>query len=368
MKHGIHLLWMLLVLARPALAHKPSDSYLTLVPDGHSVRVRWDIALRDLDYALALDANADGDLTGRELRQRSAEVSAYALERLALSADQRTCPLSPVETRLTQHSDGAYLALLFEAACSRAPSTLAVRYRLFFELDPQHRGLVRLEVDGATRTGVLRADADTLGFTVAEAEPLRQFVAMTREGVWHIWIGIDHILFLLALLLPAVFQREEGRWRAAGAFRPVFMEVLKVVTSFTVAHSLTLGLATLGIVQLPSRWVETAIALSVVLAALNNLRPMLLGRWRLAFALGLLHGFGFSSVLADLGLSGGSVVMSLLAFNFGVELGQAAVVAVFLPTAFLLRRTWTYRALAFVGGSACIALTAGVWTVERFFF
>jgi hypothetical protein len=359
------LLVLLLLLASPALAHKPSDSYLTLVPDGASVRVRWDIALRDLDYALALDANADGALTGRELRDRSAEVSAYALERLALSTEQQACPFSPAEARLTQHSDGAYLALLFEATCARAPGELAVSYRLFSELDPQHRGLVRLEAGGATRTGVLRAEANTLSFT-AEAQPLRQFLTMTREGVWHIWIGIDHILFLLALLLPAVFRREGTRWAAAAEFRPVFVEVLKVVTAFTVAHSLTLGLATLGIAQLPSRWVETAIALSVVLAALNNLRPMMLGRWRLAFALGLLHGFGFSSVLADLGMSGASVVMSLLAFNLGVELGQAAVVAVFLPTAFLLRRTWAYRSVAFVGGSACIAITACVWTVQRF--
>jgi hypothetical protein len=119
---------------------------------------------------------------------------------------------------------------------------------------------------------------------------------------------------------------------------------------------------------LPSRWVESAIALSVVLAALNNVFPIVQrGRWIAAFAFGLLHGFGFAGALADLGLPTGSLALSLAGFNIGVELGQLAIVAAFLPVAFALRSTWTYRRVVLAGGSTAIVAIAGAWLVERAF-
>jgi hypothetical protein len=122
------------------------------------------------------------------------------------------------------------------------------------------------------------------------------------------------------------------------------------------------------VVHLPSRLVESAIAFSVVLAALNNLRPLVhRGRWLVAFGFGLVHGFGFATVLAELGLPQESLVPALLGFNLGVELGQLAIVAVFLPLAYATRHTWMYRRLIFVGGSAAIALIAAIWMVERVF-
>src|SRR5262249_57911702 len=118
-----------------------------------------------------------------------------------------------------------------------------------------------------------------------------------HEGVWHIWTGYDHLLFLLSLLLPAVFIRSAvagWRWEPANNFRAAFLDVVKVVTAFTLAHSVTLSLAALGFVSPPSRWIESAIALSVVLAALNNIWPLVhAGRWVIALCFGLVHGFGF---------------------------------------------------------------------------
>jgi len=136
-----------------------------------------------------------------------------------------------------------------------------------------------------------------------------------------------------------------------------------VVTSFTVAHSLTLGLAAFGVVAPEPKWVEVAIAISVVLAAANNLAPVLPeGRWVLAFGLGLLHGFGFVSALADLG--GTRLWLSVLGFNLGVEVGQAAIVALFIPLAFALRRTAAYGVLLRAGslGIFCLAV---FWTWQR---
>ncbi|MES2583643.1 MAG: HupE/UreJ family protein, partial [Pseudomonadota bacterium] len=188
------------------------------------------------------------------------------------------------------------------------------------------------------------------------------------EGVWHIWIGFDHILFLLSLLLPAVLVLDGKTWRGAGRFGQAGKEVLWVVTSFTVAHSITLSLAALGLVSLPSRLVESAIALSVVLAAANNVWPVVAHRrWVVAFCFGLIHGFGFASVLAELGLPTDSLALSLLGFNLGVETGQLAIVAVFLPLAFALRHTAFYRKGVFVGGSLLTMLVAALWLVERVF-
>jgi hypothetical protein len=139
-----------------------------------------------------------------------------------------------------------------------------------------------------------------------------------------------------------------------------------VATSFTIAHSITLSLAALSIIQLPSRLVESTIALSVVLAALNNIWPLVHGRrWLVAFGFGLIHGFGFASVLADLGLPRDALLIALVGFNVGVELGQLAIISAFLPVAYALRRTRAYRRVIFIGGSAAIALVAGVWLFER---
>jgi len=141
-----------------------------------------------------------------------------------------------------------------------------------------------------------------------------------------------------------------------------------VVTAFTVAHSITLSLAALEVIDLPSRWVESAIAASVILAALNNLLVVAgPGRWLFAFAFGLIHGFGFASVLSDLGLPHDSLLLALVAFNLGVELGQLAVVAVFLPLAWSLRDQWIYRRGLLAGGSLLVIAIASVWLVERVF-
>ncbi len=189
------------------------------------------------------------------------------------------------------------------------------------------------------------------------------------EGVWHIWIGADHILFLLALLLPSVFQRRGDRfgdWRPYATIRPAAVNILGIVTAFTVAHSITLGLAVLGVLSVPAQVVEPVIAASVAMAALGNLhRRTVHYRWQIAFALGLVHGFGFASVLEDLGLPPEQLAIALIGFNVGVELGQLAIVAVFVPLAWALRRTGFYRWGILVVGSIGIAAVGLTWFIER---
>ncbi len=352
-------------LSLAAFAHKPSDSYLSLTPRDGGWTARWDIALRDLEYAIGLDGNGDGAITWGELRVRESAVVHYALEHLTLRAGDSTCPARPGAMQVVEHSDGAYAVLDFALDCP-ATGAQTLDYRLFFALDPSHRGLLRVDASTGTETTVLSPDQPQHLLNAAPASGWQQFASYWKEGVWHIWIGFDHILFLLALLLPAVLWWEDGRWRPATALRSVLLETAGIVTAFTLAHSLTLTLAVLGVVDLPSRLVETVVALTVVLAALNNLFPVVTTRrWSLAFGLGLIHGFGFASALRDLGLPSNALALALAGFNLGVETGQLAIVAAVLPLAFALRQTWLYRRLALPVGSAAVALLALVWCLER---
>ena len=365
---GLALAWL-----TPAQAHKPSDSYLAISVSNDKVTGQWDIALRDLDFAIGLDADGNGEITWGEVRAKHAEIAAYALARLAIRSDGAACSIEPGAQQIDDHTDGAYTVLPLAIRCAKTPERLAIAidYTLFADLDPQHRGLLNLQALGQTRTAVLGPQAPTQSFELKAVSRWAQFIAYAREGVWHIWIGFDHILFLLSLLLPAVLLwrgRQGHQWQPAETFRQAFFDVFKIVTAFTLAHSITLSLATLGFVSLPSRWIESAIAASVVLAALNNVWPLFhRRRWMVAFGFGLIHGFGFASVLVDLGLPREALALALVGFNLGVEVGQLAIVALFLPLAFALRRTAFYRRTVMLGGSLLIAALAGVWLVERVF-
>jgi hypothetical protein len=419
----------LALLAPAAFAHKASDAYVTLHVDGATVDARIDIALRDLDRDLDLDTNADDQLSWKEVRTRWADIAALARNDIRLSADGARCTPDPASTpvtdantpALTEHSDGTYAVLRTQWHCAAPVQQLSVEYELFAKTDPTHRGIARVSRADASAdspapqlavlspgTGWHRfrlpalpqiaaasesratlvdtpapiaspaaagtADVDT---APAADAPASSFFGFVREGVHHILIGYDHILFLLSLLLPAVWIRSavtdprtgltRTRWIPSDNLRLALTNVLKVVTAFTVAHSITLALSVLDIVNPPSRWVESIIAASVVLAALNNIWPLISeARWKLTFVFGLVHGFGFASALKDAGLAKGALAGPLIGFNVGVEIGQLCIVAVVLPIAWSLRRTRTYRG-AFAAGSLVIASIAGLWFVQRAF-
>lgn len=352
-------------LALPVYAHKASDSYLVLDVQGAQVVGQWDIALRDIDFALGLDADGDGTITWGELKAHHADINAWALNALSLSRGG-SCTLQVTNNQVDEHTDGAYTVLHLAGVCPAAMGDIALGYRLLFDIDALHRSLARITLDGRVQSAVMSPQAPNQTFSAAAVSHWAQLTQFFVQGVWHIWIGFDHILFLLALLLPLVLVREQGRWRPVDRFSQALREVLWVVTSFTVAHSITLSLAALGLVELPSRLVESAIAVSVVVAALNNVVPLFNhGRWMVAFGFGLIHGFGFASVLAELGLPPGALVLSLVGFNVGVEAGQLAIVTVFLPLTYLLRHTDFYRRGVLVGGSLLTMVLAMVWLAER---
>lgn len=359
-----------LVLMTPAMAsaHKPSDSYLKIRGGEDTLQITWDIALKDLELLIGIDADQDHQITWGELKSSQSAIAAHALSRLSISADGTPVELKFADMLTTQHSDGGYAVLVIETDGPGDAEVLTIDYSLQFDIDPTHRGLVLYESGSLASTHVLSPTAPTLALRTAEASLWHAFVDYTREGVWHIWIGFDHVLFLISLLLPSVLIRRDKAWQPVDAFRPALRSVLKIVTVFTLAHSITLWLAVMEYVTLPSQAVEATIAFSIIVTALNNLFPVLpLSGWAIAFVFGLVHGFGFANVLLDLGLSSATLAVSLFGFNVGVELGQLAIVIVFFPLAFLMRGTRVYDWVVFRLGSVVIAVIAAIWFTERVF-
>ena len=367
-------IFMLLALLPPshaAHAHSASSSYLHVDVQGRDLVVQWSIALRDLDYAIGLDTDGDGDVTWGELRQHANAVDAYALARLRLSADGQPCPFGIV-TNLADHlSDGAYAVLRLRAVCPVKPQRVAVRYGLLFDLDPLHRGLLTLTISGVPHAFALSptvpvAEAD-LGSSYAET--IRSFFL---TGVNHLLTGIDHMLFVTMLLVPAMYQRRahsfgpDAELVPVAEFRGMFLESLKVLSAFTLAHGTTLTLSVLHIVYIPERLSEAGIALTILVTALDNMLHFLPGRrWPLAFAFGLVHGLGFATALGPMSLPPLALGFALISFNLGLEAAQVTIAAVVLPFGYLLRFTNLYPHRILPAVSGLVALTAAAWFTDR---
>ena len=364
--HFIVPLLAALLWAGCAGAHVASNGFLVAGVQGREIAGSVELAVRDVELAVGVDANRDGKVTWGELRAVQPQLARYLQEHLVFTVQKRACALDFATIEVNDRVDGAYAWVPFTAHCPAAVTELDIHYRVLEGIDPSHRGLLTLTAGAITQTGVLGGDSPRTAFSVFSPSPWRAFVEYFHAGVWHILSGIDHLLFLISLLLPAVLLRRSGQWEPVKEARPALISILKVVTAFTLAHSLTLTLAALDIVRLPSRLTESIIAASIIVAALNNIFPIVTeGRARIAFAFGLLHGFGFASVLADMGLPHGARVISLLAFNLGIEAGQMAVVLVVMPPIYALRSGAFYRRAVMPWGSAAIATLALVWLVQR---
>lgn len=354
-----------------ARAHGSSNAYLTLSPSGNELTGQWEIAIRDLDYAIGLDTDGNGAVTWGELRARRVAIEEYAFTRLTLTdGNGQTCPIHPDALLVDHHGDGTYAVLRFGASCAAGARTgltrVGVRYNLLFDLDPQHRGLLKVQQGDNTRVQVLSPEAPSASFDVGDDSAGAAFTDFFFAGAAHIMGGIDHILFVAVLLFPAIFVRVGRRWTPNDRFWNAFLETVKTLSAFTLAHAITLTAAVTGLVHIPARITDTAVALTIVATAIDNIVPIFRGRrWMLGFGFGLIHGFGYASALGPLHLPPGALATALLGFNIGVETVQILLVALILPLTYTLR-FWRGFPLHFVPAASGVAvMLATLWLIDR---
>ena len=365
------------------------------------------VAVRDLDLVVPIDSNADAKVTWGEVKaatpqvlallNRTASLEAPAGTSSAVTADARgpqgACRLDWQADGLERRSDGVYFRAVALARCP-AGIPLAFSYRLLKDEDSTHRLLVAGRVGGkdllstlSPQQGSLLLSPGTAGQGGVSSNSPTQNPAPSNRlsalrdyfslGMHHLLQGYDHLAFLLALVLPLqlslrgspVGSRElEGHAGAGGrhARRSNWLALLRTVTAFTIGHSITLILATLGLTQASPAWVEPAIALSIAVTALLNLRPVGWVRMDvLALLFGMIHGFGFAGLLLEAAAPGGLLPWALAGFNLGVEAGQLiAVLGWVLVSQALVGRSW-YGRVVVRGGSALLILLAAWWFWQR---
>jgi hypothetical protein len=342
--------------AGPAAAHDTPYSWLNLRVVPGRVEGRLIAHVYDLAHELGGDTAPESLLV--EARARAAGPALWAIlePRFAVVADGDT--LRPVLEEVAPDRERSGLVFRWSAPLAGPPAQLVLHARLF-PYDPQHETYVNGYLGTALRHQDLldRTRQETRFVTGTRPDPRRVFRRFVAAGVHHIFIGPDHVLFVVGLLL---LGGSLGR-------------LLKIITGFTVAHSITLAIATLGLWNPPARVIEPLIALSIVFIGLENLRhrggadalpgghPLADRRAWLAFGFGLVHGFGFAGVLREFGLPGGALGTALFSFNVGVELGQAAIVLACAPALALLRRASARAAVRVALAGSVVVTAAGAW-------
>jgi hypothetical protein len=297
-------------------------------------------------------------------------ITATIQKSLTITVDEQAHPLTFLSQSVVLHNDGLYVRQRLNGGLM-APDAkfVVVRYEFFTQNDKLGRAFFKLVLRGDEISSVFDQTSAIQLFVLGETKRWSTIGLFTHEGAWHIWGGPDHLLFLLTLLLPGLMllHRATGTPETdSHGTKTAALFALKVITAFTLAHSITLLASVLDVISLPSRWIESAIALSIMISAALNLQTRIQwSQWKLAFIFGLIHGMGFANGLRELGLSQTYFIETVLAFNVGVELGQiAAVVAVGIPIILLAKQVRT-KQLVMTYGSWGVLLVSGTWLVQR---
>jgi len=350
-----------LILAAPARAHDPGLSALDLRISGNGLAIQATYARGDVQTLVAMDANTDGKITDVEFKAAQPRLKSLAANSVQVWLNGKLAPARDVTVRLGQSNAVHFSANFSEAAGKRLKlrSTLITRlargHRQYCTLHGATGNLIAervLSADNAEMQATLTTGSTPAATTPHKPQPFQQFFLL---GLEHILTGYDHLLFLFALLLMG------GTLRA----------VAKIITSFTVAHSITLALATLNLIHIPAAIIEPLIAASIVFVGLENILRRdpehLKRRWMLTFAFGLVHGCGFATALRELGIgsSGSAVALPLLSFNLGVELGQLSVAALILPLIWNLRKLPVFNARYVPACSLLVTAAGAYWFIER---
>lgn len=356
------------LLASVVHAHQLSTAYLQAeINNTGVIQGELQVRLYDLDQALALDEDGNGKLLWSELQAREADVSLYLENNVKFSRGDKFCTvILPTPWQVDSHFNEGYLVLPVRAQCALS-GAIQINYSAFFNDDSQHKLLINFKraENSPTENRVISATQNSIVFTAENGSRWISFREFVYQGMTHIWQGTDHILFLFSLLLTCVLTRRATGWVGKKSVRDIIIDTTWIVTAFTLAHSITLTATALNILHFPSRWVETGIALSVAFAAINNIFPMVIRMGILTFCFGLLHGMGFAGALGELGIPADQQLLTVLAFNIGVEIGQMAIVLAVLPLLIAIRNKIWYSRYSLIAISVVITLIALQWVFQR---
>ncbi|MEH7378542.1 HupE/UreJ family protein [Neobacillus drentensis] len=331
----------------------PSASAHTNNSEGFST---IEVKEKSLDYELKLDLEELGHALNKETDQKQLidhkVVQQYINSHIKLYTDSELIEGSVVKTDVEMIKERPFAVINLAYKTEHKPEKLVVQYNMFLDdSDPSHANFATIKMDGKQQEKILTFESRELEIgEVSFLQNAKQFLVL---GLEHIFTGYDHILFVISLLFGAKTIRH----------------ILSLVTAFTIAHSITLALATFDIIHLPSRFVESAIALSIIYVALINIfnQDSKHQPW-LAFGFGLIHGFGFAGILAEMRLDTNHMVTSLVSFNLGIEIGQLIIVSLAYPLILWIKKL-TLKPIKWVipGTSVAILAFGLVWFIERAF-
>ena len=353
--------WAWLWTAAPAHAHDVGLSTATVQLHSNRLEAILTFAVRETEELVPLDTNRDGHVSPDEFILGRAALTAAIATNCQVRFDGVIIDPSDLSAQLDS-SNNVDVSLIFPNPQFKQLEMdfgvirrLNPGHRMFFSLlGPAGEAIAERLLSQSSTLVLVQFDTETHATAPATSHaPPPSFAGFVKLGVEHILTGYDHLLFLFALL---IVTRN-------------FMSALKVITCFTLAHSITLGVATFDLVQVSSRIIEPLIAVTIVYVGAENVwkRGDPHGRWLLTFAFGLIHGFGFASVLREMGIGAraGGVAMPLFSFNLGVELGQIAVAAIALPLIWRLRKQELFLRRDVPACSTIVALVGAYWFVQR---
>lgn len=349
---------LLVVFSMAANSHESGFVTLQLqLGTADQTRFSVELDVLELELAVGLDADGDGSIVWQEYRQRRDAIEQYIVGSISLLSATEPCLLS-ADRNSSGIRQGRIASVLtaFTVSCAQPLQSLTVQNRLLADIDSNAKAVLTISsAAGQQQTRLLETGETTVA--VDQLSVWSSIVSFVVVGVEHIIGGLDHLAFLLLLLLPAAKQ---------GGGKQRLLAMTGIITAFTVAHSVTLALSSWGYLGLPARIAEVVIAASVVLAAVMNcVSPKHQLSWFIAYSFGLIHGFGFAGALAELAGTGSLPWYNLLAFNLGVELGQIALMLITLPLLVLLGSRIDYSRYVVRTLSTLVAVVGGVWMLER---
>lgn len=357
-----------------ATAHSLDQSYLYFQIAENTVSARAEVPVQDLNDVLKLGLPEQYSVSAEEVNPHLDTIRTYVERNMEVACEPQTCRLEFRDHDLFD-STAQFLLLNYDLiGFETRPDVLQIKYDPILTDKSNYTNMLLVEQNWETGTfgneanpfQIFNKPGQSYELDLSSGGLLRGLGAIVKLGIGHILTGIDHVLFLIALLLPSVLRREDGRWKAVESFGPAFIYIVKIATAFTVAHSITLGLAALEIVQFSPRLVESIIAASIGLAAVEIFYPIFRGKvWVMIFIFGLFHGFGFSQILTEIGVTSRHAILSLLGFNLGVEIGQLAIIAIAFPILYLLRNLRLYNSLLLKAGGVALGLISVYWFLER---